>query len=430
MQRYENRLLVMLFVTNGLLFFDRLAINFLTPWLHAEFGLSGLQIGALTAALSLTWATSGIVVSRLADRHAIKKLVLVVAIVVFSLSSVSSGLAAGFLSLLVARCVMGVAEGPVLPVVQTLMMVESTPRRRGFNMGFIQAVAAGVFGSLLGPALIIPLAHEHGWRAAFYLTGVPGLILALVLWRYVKEPTLERVSGALHRTDADATPDGAQRPLANRNVLVCAAMACLFLTTFYSVMVFGPLHLVVGRGYSDGQMSGFMIALGLAAVVGGALMPALSDRLGRKPTLLLGFLLASAAPAVVAFAQADFAVLCAGIFVAWLGMGVMPVMLATVPAESVEGAFANRAIGWVIGISEVVGGCVAPIVCGAAADHLGARAPFVIGIVSALLAALLVAALRETAPGRVGRVGRIGHERAPGASAEGAQSAPTVSGIS
>ena len=405
MRRYENRLLVMLFVTNGLLFFDRLAINFLTPYLHAEFGLSGLQIGALTSALSLTWATSGIVVSRLADRHAIKKFVLVVAIVVFSLSSVSSGLAAGFLSLLIARCVMGGAEGPVLPVVQTLMIVESTPRRRGFNMGFIQAVAAGVFGSLLGPALIIPLAHVHGWRTAFFLSGVPGLILAFVLWRFVKEPTLERVTSALHRTNDAVTTEGPPRPLANRNVMICAAMACLFLTTFYSIMVFGPLHLVVGRGYTDAQMSGFMIALGLAAVAGGALMPALSDRLGRKPTLLLGFLLASAAPAVVAFVQADFSVLCAAIFVAWLGMGVMPVMLATVPAESVEGAFANRAIGWVIGISEIVGGCVSPVLCGAAADHLGARAPFVIGVVSALLAALFVAALRETAPRHVARIG-------------------------
>lgn len=403
MGRYENRLLVMLFLTNGLLFFDRLAINFLTPFLHAEFGLSGLQIGALTSALSLTWATSGIVVSRLADRYPVKKLVLVLAIVVFSFSSVSSGLAAGFASLLVARCVMGVAEGPVLPVVQTLMMVESTPRRRGFNMGFIQAVAAGVFGSLLGPALIIPLAHEHGWRTAFYLTGVPGLLLALLLWRFVREPSLGQVVSALNRPDEMAVIHPGMRPIANRNVVVCAAMACLALTTFYSVMVFGPLYLMVGRGYTDGQMSGFMIALGLAAVAGGALMPALSDRWGRKPTLVMGFLLASLAPAVVAFVRADLAPLCGGIFVAWIGMGVMPIMLATVPAESVEGIYANRAIGWVIGISEIVGGCVSPVLCGAAADHLGVRAPFVIGILSSLVAALLVLALRETAPRKLVR---------------------------
>ncbi|WP_322083364.1 MFS transporter [Burkholderia sp. BCC1972] len=67
--------------------------------------------------------------------------------------------------------------------------------------------------------------------------------------------------------------------------------------------------------------------------------------------------------------------------------------------------YVNRAIGWVIGISEIVGGCVSPVLCGAAADHLGARAPFVIGVVSALLAALFVAALRETAPRHVARIG-------------------------
>lgn len=63
---------------------------------------------------------------------------LILSILVFSLFSALSGLVSGFAMLLIFRALMGIAEGPVLPIAQSLMVEKSQPQRRGFNMGLIQ----------------------------------------------------------------------------------------------------------------------------------------------------------------------------------------------------------------------------------------------------------------------------------------------------
>lgn len=406
--RYENGVLAMLFLANGFMFFDRLAFNFLVPFMRAEFELTKAQIGGLNAALGLAWAISGYLLSRAIDRREIKRAALVVSVALFSLCSIGSGLAASFVALLAARVVMGLAEGPVLPVTQSLMAVESSPHRLGLNMGVIQAVAAGVFGQILGPALIIPLAMHFGWRTAFFIAGVPGLLLALLLWFKLREPSLARfgamrsrlqVHGAAH---AGAGQAASARPIWNRNVILCTAIACLMITAFFSVIVFGPLYLVEQRRFNAGQMGIFMTALGISSVLGGALIPLFSDRVGRRPSVVIALFLLAFAPLVVAFVQSSLVGMCLFILATWLGTGALSILLATIPSESVDGAYGARAIAVVVGISEVIGGCLSPLIAGIAADHVGAEAPFVIGSGAALLGACIALFLKETAPALAG----------------------------
>ncbi|MCO6056750.1 MFS transporter [Pseudomonas sp. MOB-449] len=394
-RRYENGLLVMLFAANGLMFFDRLAVNFLMPFIQAEFALSKLQIGALNAALGLSWAASGWLLGGYVDRREQKRVILVAAVVLFSAFSMLSGQAASFVTLLLARVLMGVAEGPVLPVSQALMIAASTPSRRGFNMGFIQAVSTGVFGSVLGPALLIPIASALGWRTAFLLAGIPGLVLAVVLWRYVREPSLATLS-RLFPQNTPACSSG--RPLLSRNLVLSIIIACLFLTTFFSITIFAPLFLYQQRQFDSATMTLLMTVLGISAVVGGAVVPALSDRIGRRPTLAAAMLLTSAAPLIIAFSNTTLPVLCVALFVSYLSIGCMPIFLATIPAESAPGAYANRAIALVVGVGEVVGGCLSPLLTGLSADLFGPSAPFTIGFATAVIAALVALLLRETAP--------------------------------
>lgn len=69
-RRYENLLLFLLFFTVGFVFFDRLSINFLFPFMRQEFELTNARIGLLTSALALTWAVSGYALSSYAVRTA------------------------------------------------------------------------------------------------------------------------------------------------------------------------------------------------------------------------------------------------------------------------------------------------------------------------------------------------------------------------
>lgn len=181
----ENRLLIILFFVFGCVFVDRLTISFLFPMIAADLKLSNVHLGTLSAVLALTWALSGAGLGAIADRFNIRKPMLILSILVFSLFSALSGLVSGFAMLLIFRALMGIAEGPVLPIAQSLMVERSQPQRRGFNMGLIQGAAPGLLGGIIAPPLIIYLAQKWGWSMAFHLTAVPGIILAWLIYRYV-----------------------------------------------------------------------------------------------------------------------------------------------------------------------------------------------------------------------------------------------------
>lgn len=419
--RYENTLLGLLFFAIGFVFFDRLTINFLFPFMKEEFALTNARIGLLTSALALTWAASGYLFSAYADRAGRRKRVLVIAVVVFSLCSISSGLASTFMALLLARALMGLAEGPVLPVGQSLMAQASSASRRGFNMGFIQASAGGLLGSVLAPALIVPIAEAHGWRVAFYCAGVPGLVIALLMMKWVREVPAGDMAAPTQRETAPAAD---WRALLNRNTVLCVLLSCLFITWFLAIVTFGPIYLLEQRRFSPADMGLFMTVLGVSSVFGGFAVPALSDRLGRRPTLLLFSAVAAAAPLVIAFMQGSVTQLCVAIFFAYLGYGCFPLFLATVPAESVSPALAGRTIAVVIGVGEVVGGFISPLVVGVSADAWGPQMPFVIASGCTLLAMLVALGLRETAPRRLAQA----DDAAPAAQ-HGAPATPSAAAL-
>jgi MFS family permease len=404
-KNYENKLLVILFFTVGFVFFDRLSINFLFPFMREEFGLTNSQIGLLTSALAVTWAISGFVLSSFAENLNKRKPILVAAVVVFSLCSIGSGLAATFIGLLVGRAVMGLAEGPVLPISQTLMGFASSESRRGFNMGFVQASAAGLLGAVLAPMVVIPLATHFGWRVAFFVAGIPGLIIACVLLKVVVEPS--RQSSAARLAATSAAVAGSNKPgsfahlFGNRNVVLCLLISCLFITWFIALTTFAPLYLMETRGFTPSEMGILMTVLGVSSVIGGFLVPGLSDRIGRKPTMIIFSILAVTVPLVLVYAQVSLPVLGLLLFLTYFGYGVFPIFIATIPAESIGIAHAGKAISLVIGVGEVVGGCLAPMLEGYAADRFGTHAPFLIASAATVVAVLLSFALRETAPAKL-----------------------------
>ncbi|WP_329336585.1 MFS transporter [Streptomyces sp. NBC_01352] len=141
--RYENRLLLILFLAFGFVFFDRQALPFLAPFISKEIHLSNTELGTLSAVPALTWALSGLVVGRLPDKLGRRKPMLIAGVVLFSCFSVAGGLMTGFLGLLIAWALTGVAEGAVLPLAPSLMVEASRENRRGLNMGLLQGFSAG-----------------------------------------------------------------------------------------------------------------------------------------------------------------------------------------------------------------------------------------------------------------------------------------------
>src|SRR5260370_26829008 len=83
---------------------------------------------------------------------------------------------------------MGLAEGPILPIAQSLVAIESTAARRGNNRGVMQNFGSNMLGSFVAPLVLVAVASTYNWRWAFYLSGVPGLIMALLIAKLVRQP--------------------------------------------------------------------------------------------------------------------------------------------------------------------------------------------------------------------------------------------------
>jgi len=389
---YENRLLLILFLTFGFVFFDRLALSFLFPFMQDELDLSQTQLGMISSALALTWALSGAIAGAWSDSRAKRKALLVVSVLGFSICSALSGLVGGFISLLVFRALMGLAEGPVLPIAQSLMIQSSTPSRRGLNMGLLQGSSAGLIGAMIGPPVVIGLATHFGWRVAFYVTVIPGMLIALCIWRWVHEHP-----GGAPAADAKPAPINRWALLRKRNVLLCMLISCFFLTWFIIIISFAPTFLVKYRAFSPGDMGLVMTCLGAAWVFWGFAVPAISDRIGRKTALAIFAPIAAMCPIALIYGDSAVA-LGAVVFFTYTGLGCFTLFMATVPAETVPPQVLTGALGLIMGAGELVGGFVAPTAAGLAADHYGLPVTMWIAAAGALVAGLLALGLKETAP--------------------------------
>src|SRR4051794_8002257 len=157
---YENKLVVIVFFTIGFVFFDRLAINYLFPMISVDLGLNYTQLGLLGAGLALTWSISGPLGGFISDKVKSKKTMLAILVITFSIISLLHGFAQTFAMLFILRLLMGIVEGPMIPQTQSILAMESSERRRGFNLGFTMNTSNALFGSILAPVLIIALATK------------------------------------------------------------------------------------------------------------------------------------------------------------------------------------------------------------------------------------------------------------------------------
>ncbi|HEY1961183.1 MAG TPA: MFS transporter [Rhizomicrobium sp.] len=392
---YQTLLVGLLSLNFGILFFDRNALNFLMPFVKPSLGLSNTQVGLTASALSFSWALAALAVGAAADRTGRRKMFLIACTIAFSLCSFLTGLAQSFVMLFAARLLMGTVEGGVAPVSQTMIASAVPHARRGLAMGVMQNFCSNLLGSFAAPVLLVWFASTLGWHRAFFLAGIPGLISALLLWKFVDEP--------------DAPPPRERNPLlahvgellANRNLVVCLLLSVLLVSYLVVCWAFMPLFLTKMRGFAPTTMSWLIGSLGISATIGSFAIAGLSDRIGRKPVMIATAFLGVVLPLGAMFFTGSVWVLAAIFALGWTLTGIFPLFMAAVPSESVAPQHVTTAMALVMGVGEVLGGVFSPTLAGWAADANGLTAPLWIMIGLCIAAGLLALILRETAPAAI-----------------------------
>lgn len=272
--RYRNYVLFILFLTYVLNFLDRQLMTILLEPIKQEFGASDTAMGFLTGfAFALFYATLGIPVARLADNWS-RRNVIAIAVTVWSGMTALCAAAASFWQLALLRVGVGVGEAGGTPPSHSLIADYFPPEQRSTAMSLhATGTQFGVLIGMLGGAFI---AEAYGWRMAFLVFGIPGLLVGLLIALTVKEPLRTQVAapGSMWEDIKGVWQ------LPGFFLISCAG--ALTGLAGYGLGAWSPSFLIRTHGLSlmeAGLMLGLTGAIGgiLGAIIGGVLCDRLSQ---------------------------------------------------------------------------------------------------------------------------------------------------------
>ena len=394
--RYERRTLALLGFGFGLVGFDRWLMAPLFPHMMRDLNLNYSQLGTLIGVLGVAWGLWSIAMGPLADRIGRKK-ILVTTMVTFSVLSSLSGFATGFISLLLLRAAMGVAEGAFTPASIAANSEASLPARRGLNQG-IQISMIPLMGLGFAPILATQLLQVvPNWHWVFALSAIPGMIVAALIWRYVHDkPVPATKTGHAHVVRPAWTEIFASRNVAVATVSILCAMSGIFVI---GAMV--PIYLVSVVHLDMRSMGVVASAVGFGGFVGCFAVAGVSDFIGRRPTAVIGFVCAAVLLYLFSNTGPNTTLLFVLLFgVAVFAMGLLSLLSGPVATEAAPIGLVASTIGFVSGVGETFGGGVAPVVAGFIAQHFGLARTLDFAFCSLAIGAFVALFLVETAPRR------------------------------
>lgn len=181
--RYAMFLLLGIYIVN---FLDRSVVNILAEPIKEELHLADWQLGMMSGlAFALFYTVLGIPIARLAERSN-RPLIIGTATAVWSGFTMLSGTASSFIQLIAYRIGVGVGEAGCTPPAHSLIADYVPKEKRASALAFYSMGTP--LGGLLGLVMGGLVADAYGWRAAFLVAGLPGIIFALLTWFTLKEP--------------------------------------------------------------------------------------------------------------------------------------------------------------------------------------------------------------------------------------------------
>jgi MFS family permease len=190
-RRYAMTVLLIIYILN---FVDRQVINILAEPIKNELGLMDWQLGMLTGlAFAVLYTMLGLPIARLAERRH-RPAIIGISLAVWSVFTAVCGLAQNFAQLILARVGVGVGEAGCTPAAHSLI-ADYVPREERASAIAFYSMGTPL-GSLVGLAIGGMIADAYGWRMAFIVCGLPGLVFALIAGFTLIEPRLKSVGAA------------------------------------------------------------------------------------------------------------------------------------------------------------------------------------------------------------------------------------------
>ena len=384
MQRGAGYALAVLFLINTLNFFDRQLLGSLGEPIRKEFLLSDTRLGILGTVFTLVYAVVGLPLGSLTDRWSRTRLI-ALCTAIWSLLTAATGAAQTYTQVFITRLGVGVGEAACAPAGQSLIGDFFPSHRRAFAMGvFMLGLPAGVFASYL---LAGQIGARWGWRAAFLIACLPGLLLAALALR-IREP----LRGAFDRAaDATSPVRGAYLSVLRLPTMRWIILSGIFHNfNMYALNSFSTpflqrFHELTLRQAST--VSSIVVgAVGAIGLLGGGWLADRMSTVRRHGRLQLSAVcMAVAAPCIfLAINQPRGAVSAYGVLMA-LGTITMYVYYATVYTaiqDVIEPRLRGTAVAIYFCCMYVLGASLGPVGTGLLSDHFAHRAMLAAGATS------------------------------------------------
>jgi hypothetical protein len=177
--RYAAYVFWLMFLINFLNYADRWVFSALSNVLKGAFHFNDFQIGILNGAFLLVYTLVALPMGYLADRVS-RKAIVAAGVALWSIATALTAIAGSFASMMFVRALVGVGEGSYYPAGTPMLAAWYAPKKRA------SVLARWGVGALVGAGvgfLIAGFLAKLDWRLAFYFTGIPGIVLAFLIWR-------------------------------------------------------------------------------------------------------------------------------------------------------------------------------------------------------------------------------------------------------
>ena len=263
-------ILFMLFIATGLNFLDRQVLSMTIIKIQDELNISDVQYGMVNTAFLVSYALMFTIGGRLIDKIG-GKMGLALSVGVWSIASTLHGAMNNFGQLMAYRFLLGVGEGGCFPGAAKTVYEWFGKKERALANGI--AIGGSAIGAVVAPPLTILIAGQYGWRWAFILPGLFGLVWVLVWmvtsWKKAKvhqDPLIEKSS-----SQKPGIPF--MKILRNRYAFTFILIRFLLDPVFYFLMFWVPKYLNEERGLSFERVGELFwipfLALGLSNIAGG-----------------------------------------------------------------------------------------------------------------------------------------------------------------
>jgi MFS transporter, ACS family, glucarate transporter len=379
-------------------YMDRQVLAVTRPVIMKELGISLLMMGNITFAFRIAYALFQIPGGWLGDRFGARR-ALTAVVTWWSAFTALTGLAWSAVSMLSIQVLFGLGEAGAFPIATRSLARWMRPTERGFAQGITHAGSR--LGAALTPPVVVLIMAKFGWRPAFMVFGLVGVVWSIVWFSYYRN-TPEEHKG-VNQAERDWIGSGRKRSdhipwrmiLAHGNLWILAAMYFCYNFNLNVYQDWFPTYLHDSRGMTLARM-GFYASLPLFAGVlgdlaGGSFSDVVLKRTGnvnlaRRWVAIAGFLLSAAATIPAIFAH-DPRVSVAFYCVAFFGLEWTVGISWAVPLD-IGGDFAGS-VSAVMNTLGNIGGALSAIVVTTAVSYFDWKAPFMITSAMCIVAAIL-----------------------------------------